>query len=159
MIQQELEIIIENGEGYKTEFKESFRSGLVKELVAFANASGGKILLGVKDNGDIKGIVINNDLKSKIQDGTINGTINDSVNNTISDAVKKRLSQEIYFLYKKDGSTIQQIIYELAISRRTILRDISILKEANLVIFYGARKTGKYILSELMKERIKNSER
>lgn len=40
--------LIETGEGYTLEFKEKFTSSIGKEICAFANASGGKILLGVK---------------------------------------------------------------------------------------------------------------
>ena len=67
MDKKELNIILREGEGYKIEFKEGV-SGLEKELVAFANASGGRILLGVTDEGKIKGINTTNELKSKIQD-------------------------------------------------------------------------------------------
>jgi len=67
MDKKEVNIILKEGEGYKIEFKESI-SGLEKELAAFANASGGKIFLGVTDGGKIKGIKITNELKSRIQD-------------------------------------------------------------------------------------------
>jgi ATP-dependent DNA helicase RecG len=58
----------ELGEGQFIEFKESFDKSLAKEIVAFANASGGVILLGITDAGQIKGIEISNRLKSQIQD-------------------------------------------------------------------------------------------
>jgi len=45
MNSKELKQILEEGEGYKIEFKESL-SGLDKEIVAFANASGGRIFFG-----------------------------------------------------------------------------------------------------------------
>jgi len=67
MDKKELNIILKEGEGYKIEFKENL-GGLDKELVAFANASGGRIFLGVTDSGEIKGIEVNNKLKSRIQD-------------------------------------------------------------------------------------------
>lgn len=63
----ELQLILKEGEGYKTEFKESL-SNIDRELVAFANSSGGKILLGVTDEGAVKGISATNELKSRIQD-------------------------------------------------------------------------------------------
>ena len=69
MRKDELEFILQEGEGLNIEFKESFDSKtLSKELVAFANSEGGKVLLGVKDDGTIKGVEINNKLKSQIQD-------------------------------------------------------------------------------------------
>ena len=67
MNKNELDIILKEGEGYKIEFKENI-SGIDKEIVAFANSSGGKIFIGVTDNGQCKGIVSSNKLKSQIQD-------------------------------------------------------------------------------------------
>ncbi len=67
MQRKELEIILKEGEGYKIEFKEGI-SGLEREIAAFANASGGKVILGVADDGKIKGIRSTHALKSQIQD-------------------------------------------------------------------------------------------
>jgi len=69
---KELKSLIDQGEGYNIEFKESFSKNIQREICAFANANGGKILLGVTDNGNIKGIKITNILKSQIQDITRN---------------------------------------------------------------------------------------
>lgn len=49
-------------------YKESISSSLARELVALANSAGGKILLGVSDNGKIVGVRDSNDLRAKIQD-------------------------------------------------------------------------------------------
>ncbi len=68
MNQKELEQLISQGEGYHLEFKESLSASISKEIGAFANSNGGKILLGVNDDGDIKGINITNGLKSQIVD-------------------------------------------------------------------------------------------
>lgn len=65
--QQDLKIILQEGEGYKVEFKENL-SDIDREMVAFANSSGGRIFLGIKDDGEIKGIEATNKLKSQIQD-------------------------------------------------------------------------------------------
>lgn len=67
MNEKELDLILEEGEGYRIEFKESL-TALDKELVAFANSSGGKIFLGISDEKKIKGVQISNKLKSQIQD-------------------------------------------------------------------------------------------
>jgi len=67
MNRRELEFILQEGEGYKIEFKESL-TALDKEMCAFANASGGFIYLGVDDNGRVKGVKITNKLKSQIMD-------------------------------------------------------------------------------------------
>jgi ATP-dependent DNA helicase RecG len=68
MKQNELQLIISEGEGYGIEFKENIDKDFSKELVAFANSSGGKIILGVTDKGYSKGIEITNRLKSVILD-------------------------------------------------------------------------------------------
>jgi ATP-dependent DNA helicase RecG len=67
MTQAELDTILQEGEGYYLEFKENVNSDLAKELVAFANSSGGRIFIGIDDDCKLKGITINNDLKSRIQ--------------------------------------------------------------------------------------------
>jgi ATP-dependent DNA helicase RecG len=67
MTKQELNLIIQEGEGYRTEFKENI-SNFDKEITAFANASGGRIFLGITDSGEVKGIAVTNKLKSQVQD-------------------------------------------------------------------------------------------
>jgi len=46
------------GESQMLEFKTSFDKATIESLVAFANAKGGTILIGVKDNGDIQGVTL-----------------------------------------------------------------------------------------------------
>jgi len=63
MNKNELNFILQQGEGLKTEFKESFDKTITKEMVAFANANGGKIFLGIGDDNKINGIKITNKMK------------------------------------------------------------------------------------------------
>ena len=42
-----LNLIVKEGEGLTTEFKEHFTPRIDQDIVAFANSKGGKILLGV----------------------------------------------------------------------------------------------------------------
>jgi len=67
MRKKELDFILQEGEGFKIEFKENL-SNIDKEIVAFANAEGGRIFLGISDDNKVKGINVNNHLKSQIQD-------------------------------------------------------------------------------------------
>ena len=62
-----LKIICAEGEGQKTEFKAKI-SGLANELVAFANASGGSVFIGISDEGKLIGVDDSNRLRSQIQD-------------------------------------------------------------------------------------------
>ena len=67
MNQKELEFIVQQGEGQNIEFKEKL-TDIDGEMVAFANASGGKIFLGIAADKKIKGVPITNKFKSQIQD-------------------------------------------------------------------------------------------
>ena len=67
MGENELKLILQEGESYKVEFKENL-NGIDKEMVAFANASGGRIFVGISDDSKAKGANITNKLKSQVQD-------------------------------------------------------------------------------------------
>ncbi|MBI4243456.1 MAG: putative DNA binding domain-containing protein, partial [Planctomycetes bacterium] len=68
LTKQDLEIILQEGEGHTIEFKESFTSSIAQDIVAFTNATGGRIFIGVDDSGKVNGINITNSLKSQITD-------------------------------------------------------------------------------------------
>ncbi|QJR21280.1 hypothetical protein BREVNS_0530 [Brevinematales bacterium NS] len=69
MKQEEFEFLLQQGEGLRLEFKESFDAkNIAKEMVAFANTEGGRIFIGVTDEGEVKGIPISNKLKAEIMD-------------------------------------------------------------------------------------------
>ncbi len=75
MTANEIKSIIAIGEGYNSEFKISVPSkvkDLVEEICAFANASGGVLIIGVNDNGDVQGVDIDNTKRSVIQNGISN---------------------------------------------------------------------------------------
>ncbi|MDD3176069.1 MAG: putative DNA binding domain-containing protein [Candidatus Nanoarchaeia archaeon] len=67
MNKKELFELIKTGEGYTLEFKQDFNSSIGKSICAFANASGGKIFLGVSDENKIIGFKNNNKIFSEIQ--------------------------------------------------------------------------------------------
>lgn len=48
-----LETVLELGEGQFIEFKQAIDKNFPKEIVAFANASGGTIYLGISDLGKL----------------------------------------------------------------------------------------------------------
>ena len=68
---KELEMILSKGESYTVEFKESADKTIPDEVCAFANASGGKLYIGISDDGVIKGADTSNSARSRLQD-TIN---------------------------------------------------------------------------------------
>lgn len=60
-------ILVALGEGFTTEFKRSMPSDLGREICAFANATGGIILIGVDDAGTVVGVGNHNRLKAEVQ--------------------------------------------------------------------------------------------
>ena len=68
MTPADLEILIQQGEGTTLEFKESLSSSFAREVVALANTIGGKILLGVRDDGSVIGVEDTNTLRARVQD-------------------------------------------------------------------------------------------
>jgi len=67
MSEQALKAIIQAGEGNQVEFKRNVNSDISKEVVAFANSSGGRIFVGIDDDGTIPGISLTNELKARVQ--------------------------------------------------------------------------------------------
>ena len=65
--QKQLHELTKLGEGFTTEFKISGTKNIGRELCAFANATGGTLLIGVTDSGNPVGVKDHNKLKSEIQ--------------------------------------------------------------------------------------------
>lgn len=67
MTRDELQQLIRLGEGFTCEFKQSGTTHLGRELCAFANSTGGVVLIGVTDDGKPVGVRNANRLKSEVQ--------------------------------------------------------------------------------------------
>jgi len=62
----QVKLLIREGEGLTVEFKERYTPRIDQDIVAFANAKGGTILLGVRDDGAVCGERLTGDMKAKI---------------------------------------------------------------------------------------------
>lgn len=71
MKEEDLDTIIESGEGQYTEFK-SKANNIAKEMVAFANSSGGKLIIGINDEGEYTQLSNLNKEKSRVRDAARN---------------------------------------------------------------------------------------
>ncbi|MBP7232985.1 MAG: putative DNA binding domain-containing protein [Syntrophaceae bacterium] len=69
---EQVNLLIREGEGLTIEFKEHYTSRIDEDIVAFSNAKGGAVILGVRDDGTIAGEQLTNDLKAKINSLTRN---------------------------------------------------------------------------------------
>ncbi|MCL2655353.1 MAG: helix-turn-helix domain-containing protein [Coriobacteriia bacterium] len=70
-IASNLNALLSEGESNTVEFKESPDKSLASEVCALANAEGGKVFIGVRDDGSVVGADTSNAARSRIQD-TIN---------------------------------------------------------------------------------------
>lgn len=61
MDKKKLEFILQEGKGLKIEFKERV-SNIDKDIIAFSNAMGGRIFLGVNDKSKVIGIKVTKNL-------------------------------------------------------------------------------------------------
>jgi len=74
MTTEEIKTLITKGEGLQLEFKQTFNSESIETLVAFANTSGGEVLIGVSNTGTITGVTKNSE--------TVQNWINEIKNKT-----------------------------------------------------------------------------
>lgn len=89
-----LQSIISSGEGHTSEFKVNLPAnlkGVAEEVCAFANASGGVVLIGVDDKNKILGVTIDNSKRSSLQN--------------ILGEISPKLQYEFYFV-DVDGKNI-----------------------------------------------------
>ena len=117
MEEKQLQELINTGEGFTLEFKQDLSKTLAKDICAFANSNGGKILLGIDDKGIIRGFSLSNSKKSRVQnlarnmDPSFSVKITQINNITVIDVpegVKKPYSVQGQF-YIRIGANSQQL--------------------------------------------------
>jgi len=120
MKKKQLSNLVALGEGFTTEFKRAGTSNLGREICAFANATGGVILIGVTDGGEVIGVNDHNRLKSEVQtiarsaDPPISVDI-DSVGEVVCVTVPDQHSKPYSFggkFFMREGASSQQMSRE-----------------------------------------------
>jgi len=111
MLKTELLEIITNGENSGTEFKrDDIRpEQLAKEIVAMANFQGGRVLLGVEDDGTISGLQRNN--------------LEEWVMNVIQNKVHPLILPFYEEIKLDDNKTVAIITFPLGISKPYVVRE------------------------------------
>jgi len=151
----ELETIIKSGEDSKHQFKENFTNAnkLAAEIVAFSNGNGGLLLIGVKDNGEISGLNLNdisrlNQLISNVCSQNVRPAINPITENiatpnglvlaiTIPQGISKPYSDQSGVFWTKTGadkrpaSSREEILRLLAQSSAAIHADETLIPNTN----------------------------
>jgi ATP-dependent DNA helicase RecG len=96
------------------EYKESFSPSLARDLAAFTNSSGGKILLGVRDDARVVGVRDSNKLRAQIQDIARNcdppvkiliGTVGTVMVITVRESENKPVQCREGFFWRQGAST------------------------------------------------------
>lgn len=114
---ESLSDLLAGGEGARTEFKRAMPSDLGREICAFANATGGVILLGIADDGEVVGIGGHNRLKSEIlsiarsADPPIKVEV-ESENSVLSVRIPPQSAKPYSFggrFFMRDGASSQQL--------------------------------------------------
>lgn len=109
--------LIAGGEGVAMESSRSLTKDIGRELCAFANASGGTVLIGVTDRGEIVSVADHNRLKSRVQstarsaDPPIDVEI-DSVGEILRVVVPSQKRKPYSFggrFFMRDGASSQQM--------------------------------------------------
>jgi ATP-dependent DNA helicase RecG len=113
----DIDALVALGEGFTIEFKRSGGSSLGRELCAFANATGGTVLIGVADDGTICEVKNHNKLKSEVQ--TVARSFDpplvvdvESVGQVLAVTVPAQQSKPYSFagkFYLRQGATSQQL--------------------------------------------------
>jgi ATP-dependent DNA helicase RecG len=83
--------IVQAGEGLHSEFKTSFKEDVIETLVAFSNAKGGTVYIGISDKGVISGVSIGKE--------TLQNWINEVKNKTMPQIIP---DAEIHTVYGKE---------------------------------------------------------
>ncbi|MDA3799798.1 MAG: HTH domain-containing protein [Kiritimatiellae bacterium] len=167
----QLDKILELGEGQFIEFKESLDKNLSKEIVAFANASGGSVFLGISDSKAGTGIkrvtdacknngnsfkynfsdafsftIYSNNVSDKETTELENDLEAEQTRHVPKDVadnvVEKRLNEILELLKKDRNISAFKIAKKLNVSARTIQRDIEKLTKAAKIKRVGPDKGG-----------------
>ena len=175
MTEKEILDIIKSGENSFVEFKLNFNIDVIISLCAFANAKGGKVIIGISDIGEVRGISIHkesfqtwlNEIKSK----TIPSIIPDievvDINNkkiliiSIPEFPIKPVSMQGRYFQRKNNSNHQlslneisdlyiqsmQISWDSYTYPNSTINDINLKKVA--VFINNVNKIGRFHIEEI----------
>lgn len=134
------------GESQTLEFKTSVDKATVESLVAFANAQGGTVLVGVSDTGEVVGVTLGKETLKRI---AIPGVLQQKVE-LITGSVES--SEKILTLL---ASTVQMTTNELAeklgVGQRAVEKQIEKLKREGRLQRIGTDKGGHWQVQKVEK--------
>jgi len=162
-------------ENQHIEFKSGFNDEVIETLSAFANTKGGKILIGVRNDGvPVKGFIVGeesiqqwlNEIKTKTQPVIIPSaevvefkeigggfmvtvSYSEQKTNTVPENVPEKRQNSIIDLMKNNSEISMLELSEiLNVNHKTIKRDIEKLKAKGLIERIGSNKGGYWKIIE-----------
>ena len=100
--------LLSDGEGEMLEFKTSFGKEAIETISAFANSSGGSIFVGVNNNGNIRGVDVNNETAQNY----INQIKNSIEPSLIVDIEKVVIDDKIILVIEVDEFPIKPVSFK-----------------------------------------------
>lgn len=104
----------------------------------------GSIMVGTISSAVEKAI---NDAFDGGTSGGITGGTSGGIKKSIVPQVKNRLLTILKLLLSNNGANVKEISEKLTIARRTVERDLKLLRDVKIIEFKGAKRTGKYFLT------------
>ena len=153
-----LESFLLAGESQTLEFKSSFDKATIESLVAFANAQGGTVLVGVTDKGSVCGVTLGketlNEWLGQIKSATSPALIPDLT--AITEQGKVVVTVRIGEFPVKPVSTRGRYFKRMASSNHQLtLGEIADLYLQSLQLSWDAHQAGTYTLDALSLPKIK----
>jgi len=143
-LQKKVNQLISQGEGLEIEFKESFESlsrSVFETICSFLNRKGGHILLGVADNGEIKGIKEDSlQLQLDILARDMNNPQIISPSFYISSEIVELKSKKVIYLYVPESSQVH--LYKGSIYDRNEDGDFKLVNQQLIANLYLRKQTG-----------------
>lgn len=128
---------------------------IFKTIIPIQLKASASVVISVTDFVTVK---IDNVL-SEALDGGISGGItggtSGGIKKSVVPEVKNRLLIMLRLLLNNNGANVKEISEKLSIARRTVERDLKLLKDARIIEFKGAKRTGKYLLTNKILKEIK----
>jgi ATP-dependent DNA helicase RecG len=97
--------------------------------------------------------VLNETFNGGTSGGTTGGT-SGGIKKSIVPDVKNRILTILKLLLNNNGANVKEISERLTITKRTVERDLKLLRDAKIIEFKGAKRTGKYLLTDEILKKI-----
>ena len=147
-----INIIIQEGEGLTVEFKERFTPRIVEDMAAFANAKGGIIILGVRDDKTIIGEKLTNDLKARVNrtilyclERTVPEIRQTSYLGSATQKTTQKTTQKILKLIAQNPRiTRKDLAEQIGISTDGVKYHLNRMRKQNLIRRIGPDRGGRW---------------